>query len=189
MHDPTLALLTLLLFGSEIALAFSRRSRRTGRAQRADRGSIHVLWIVITASIATGVSLSGRRVGRFPLSPAAVRAIALTLFASGLALRWWAVVTLGRFFTVDVATHEGQTLVETGPFRFVRHPSYTGLLLAFCGFGVSLGNAVSVVVLMVPIVAALWYRMRIEEAVLRTTFGEDYVAYCARTKRLIPGVV
>jgi protein-S-isoprenylcysteine O-methyltransferase len=107
----------------------------------------------------------------------------------GLALRWWAVVTLGRFFTVDVATHADHSLVDTGPFHFVRHPSYTGLLLAFLGFGVSMGNALSLLVLMPPIVAALSYRMRVEEAALRGALGAPYADYCARTKRLIPGVI
>ena len=110
-------------------------------------------------------------------------------FVGGLAFRWWAVITLGKFFTVDVATHDDHALVATGPFRFVRHPSYTGLLLAFCGFGLSFGNTLSLIALMVPIVAALWYRMRVEEEALRRALGAPYDAYCARTKRLIPGIV
>ena len=80
-------------------------------------------------------------------------------------------------------------MVDTGPFRFVRHPSYTGSLLAFFGFGLSLSSALSQIVLMVPIVAVFWYRMLVEEAALRRALGAAYVDYCARTKRLIPGVV
>jgi protein-S-isoprenylcysteine O-methyltransferase len=135
------------------------------------------------------VSLSGMRKGFLPFPEASIRTVALTLFAVGLAVRWWAVVTLGRFFTVDVATHDDHALVDSGPFRFVRHPSYTGLILAFLAVGVSLGNAVSLVVLIVPVVAALSYRMRVEEAALRTALGASYDDYCARTKRLVPGIV
>jgi protein-S-isoprenylcysteine O-methyltransferase len=189
VHDSTLALLTLFFFGSELTLALFRRSRHTDGAKRSDRGSIHFLWIVITAAITLAVFCSGYGPGRFPVSPTVVRATALLLLVSGLALRWWAVFTLGRFFTVDVATHDDHTLVDSGPFRFVRHPSYTGLLLAFCGFGVSFGNAVSLIVLMVPLVPAFWYRIRVEESALRRVLGTPYDAYCARTKRLIPGVV
>ena len=98
-------------------------------------------------------------------------------------------IALGKFFTVDVATHDDHSLVDTGPFRFVRHPSYTGLLLEFCGFGVSLGNGLSLLVVILPIVAALAYRMRVEEAALRRVLGAPYDAYCARTKRIIPGVI
>jgi protein-S-isoprenylcysteine O-methyltransferase len=184
-----LALLTLLFFGSELTLALFRRSRRTDGATRADRGSIRLLWIVITLAITMACALASYRPTRFPFPPAWIRAVALALLAAGVAFRWWAVLTLGKFFTVDVATHDDHALVSTGPFRFVRHPSYTGLLLAFLGVGVSLGNALSVVVLMAPIVAALWYRMRVEEEALRQALGAAYDAYCARTKRLIPGVV
>lgn len=189
MHDATLGLVTLFLFGSELALALFRRSRHTDGAKAADRGSIRLLWIVITLAITLAVSFSGYGPGRFPFPPSVVRATALAFLVGGLALRWWAVFTLGRFFTVDVAMHDDHALVDTGPFRFVRHPSYTGSLLAFFGFGLSLANALSLIVLMVPIVAVFWYRMLVEEAALRQALGTTYVAYCARTKRLIPGIV
>ena len=189
VNDRTLALVTLLFFGSELALAIFRRARHTDGATRADRGSIRLLWIVITLAITMALCLSGYRPGRLPFPSAWIREAALEFFVGGLAFRWWAVFTLGRFFTVDVATHDDHALVDTGPFRLVRHPSYTGLLLAFIGFGLSLGNALSLLVLMVPIVAALWYRMRVEEDALRQALGAAYDGYCARTKRLIPGVV
>jgi protein-S-isoprenylcysteine O-methyltransferase len=184
-----LGLLTLFFFGSELALAIFRRSRRIDGAKAADQGSIRLLWIVITLAITLAVSFSGYGPGRFPFPRAVVRGTAFAFLVGGLALRWWAVFTLGRFFTVDVATHEDHSLVDRGPFRFVRHPSYTGSLLAFCGFGLSFSSALSLIVLMVPIVAVFWYRMLVEEAALRQALGVAYVDYCARTKRLIPGVV
>jgi protein-S-isoprenylcysteine O-methyltransferase Ste14 len=64
----------------------------------------------------------------------------LTLIAIGIAIRQWAVVVLGRYFTTDVRVHGGQTVVETGPYRWVRHPSYTGMLITFVGIGLALGN-------------------------------------------------
>ncbi len=189
MHDSTVGILVLLFFGSELVLALVRRARGAPGATRADGGSLRVLWIVITLAIVAAVSCSGYPKTRLPFTPAAIRAAALVLLVGGLLFRWWAVITLGKFFTVDVATHADHALVCTGPFRLVRHPSYTGLLLAFSGFGVSMGNALSLVVLMTPIVLAFAYRMGVEEAALRRNLGEAYVAYCARTKRLIPGVI
>lgn len=189
MPHSTLPLLTLLFFASELTLALVKRSRRAEGATRADGGSGPVLWFVITAAITMAVGVAGYGPGRFRFPAAWSRAVALSLLVGGLAFRWWAVITLGRFFTVDVATHADHALVDTGPFRFVRHPSYTGLLSAFLGLGVSFGNWLSVAVLMVPIVLALAYRMRIEEQALRRALGTAYDAYCARTKRLIPGVV
>jgi protein-S-isoprenylcysteine O-methyltransferase Ste14 len=70
----------------------------------------------------------------------------------------------------------------------MRHPSYTGLLLAYLALGVRSLNWVSVGIIMVPVMAALLYRIRVEEAVLTQAFGEQYRAYCAATPRLIPGV-
>jgi protein-S-isoprenylcysteine O-methyltransferase len=189
VRDPTVGLLVLLFFGSELVLALVRRARAASGATRADRGSLRALWIVITLAIFAAVLVSGYPRTRLPFPPGAIRTAALILLVGGLLFRWWAVITLGKFFTVDVATHADHALVDTGPFRLVRHPSYTGLLLAFSGFGVSMGNALSLVVLMTPIILAFAYRMRVEEAALRLQLGEAYVAYCARTKRLIPGVV
>jgi protein-S-isoprenylcysteine O-methyltransferase len=189
VHDRWLTLLTLLFFGSELTLAVLRRSRRKDGATRADRGSGLVLWFVISLAITAASSLSGNRPGRFPFPPSWTRAVATVLLLGGVSIRWWAVITLGKFFTVDVATHDDHSLVDTGPFRFVRHPSYTGLLMEFCGFGVSLGNGASLLVLMVPVVAALAYRMQVEEAALRRVLGASYDAYCARTKRIIPGLI
>ncbi len=189
MRDATLAVAAVLFFASELTLAIVKRARFSGGATRADRLSAPLLWVVISAAIMLAVSLSAYPPGRLPLSPRAIRAIALVLMLSGVAVRWWAVITLGKFFTVDVATHADHKLVDTGPFRFVRHPSYTGLLAAFLGFGVSLGNTVSLAVLMVPILVAFAYRMRVEEAALRRVLGAAYDAYCARTKRLLPGLI
>jgi protein-S-isoprenylcysteine O-methyltransferase len=181
--------ITLLFFLSEMALALFRRSKRAPGSTATDSGSLRLLWIVITLAITMAFALSGERPALWPLPHAWIRAVALVLFVSGLGIRWWAVITLGKFFTVDVATHDDHALVSTGPFRFVRHPSYTGLLLAFLGFGVSLGNTASLLVLIVPIAAALAYRMRVEEAALHRALGASYEAYCARTKRLIPGLI
>lgn len=189
MHDRWLTLLVLLFFGSELSLAILRRARRADGATRADRGSGLTLWIVITLAIAAAESVAGGRPDRFPFPPSGAKAMATILLLGGAAIRWWAVITLGKFFTVDVATHDDHSLVDTGPFRFVRHPSYTGLLVEFCGFGVSLGNAVSLLVLMVPVASALAYRMHVEEAALRRVLGAPYEAYCARTKRIVPGLL
>jgi protein-S-isoprenylcysteine O-methyltransferase len=189
VQDRWLSTLTLAFFASEVALAIRRRSRRADGATRADHGSGPLLWIVISAAVTAAFSLAGHRPGRFPFPPSAIRGTATALFLVGAVVRGWAVITLGRFFTVDVATHAGHTLVDTGPFRFVRHPSYTGLLLEFAGVGVSLGNGVSFLVLMVPVVAAMAYRIHVEEGALRSVLGDAYEAYCARTKRILPGLI
>lgn len=88
--------------------------------------------------------------------------------------------------SINVAIASDHRLVESGPYRFVRHPSYTGALMLFLGLGVAMGNWLSVVIISVPIFLAFWWRMRIEEAALLEALGETYRSYMNRTKRLIP---
>jgi protein-S-isoprenylcysteine O-methyltransferase Ste14 len=107
----------------------------------------------------------------------------------GIVIRQWAIAVLGRFFSRTVAVQEKQTVVENGPYRYVRHPSYTGALIFFVGFGLALQSWGAILAL-VPIFAVVYgYRMRVEEQVLISEFGEAYVSYSRRTKRLIPYVL
>jgi len=79
-------------------------------------------------------------------------------------------------------------VIRSGIYRHVRHPSYSGLLLAFVGLGLAFGNWVSLAVMLGPIVAALLYRIHIEEIVLLEALGREYAEYCKATRRLVPGV-
>jgi protein-S-isoprenylcysteine O-methyltransferase len=185
---PAVARTLLLFFLSEGALSIVKRARWSSKATSADRGTRLMLVVVITLAITAAVMLSGVAAGRLPWPPARVGTVAMVLLVAGLAIRWWAILTLGRFFTVDVAIHHDHTLVDHGPYRFVRHPSYTGLLLCFAGFGLAFGNALSLLAVLVPIGAALLRRIRVEESALGAALGSAYETYCATTKRLIPGV-
>jgi protein-S-isoprenylcysteine O-methyltransferase len=91
-------------------------------------------------------------------------------------------------FTVDVAIHSDHEVVQTGLYRFVRHPSYTGLLIAFLGFGVYFANWLSMIALLVPIALGMSIRVRQEEKALLRSLGPAYALYCARTKRFLPGL-
>jgi protein-S-isoprenylcysteine O-methyltransferase len=112
--------------------------------------------------------------------------IGLLLFVTGILLRWYSIIHLGRFFTVDVAISAEHRVIDSGPYRFVRHPSYTGALIAFIGVGLYVRNWISLLLLILPITAAFLWRIRIEEQALIAGLGEDYRRYAARTKRLIP---
>lgn len=107
---------------------------------------------------------------------------------SGLLLRWWSFATLGRYFTVVVQTSEDQPVVERGPYRVLRHPSYTGLLLAIAGGGLMLGNWVGAVGATGLVLIALIHRLRIEERALTAALGDRYREFAAGRVRLIPYV-
>jgi protein-S-isoprenylcysteine O-methyltransferase Ste14 len=98
------------------------------------------------------------------------------------------VLTLGRFFKVTVSIQEGHRVVSSGPYRLLRHPSYTGLLAILLGLGLMLGTWLGLAALIVlPLVGTL-IRIRVEEAVLLDALGDEYASYAAATKRLVPGV-
>ena len=181
-------LVALLFFFSELLLGLVRRARR-GEATPRDRGSMAILWIVIMTSIGVAVFCDIRRLAPLPLSRGTREVTAITVMAVGLAFRWVSILTLGRFFTVDVAAHADHQLVDVGPYRLIRHPSYTGLLIAFLGLAIYFGTWHGLALMMVTITLALLYRIRVEEEALGDRLGAQYAAYRARTKRLIPGLL
>ena len=186
MRTPYAEVLGILYFLSEVILALAKRSK--GGSVSRDRGSLALLWAVILVCI-------GLANAAFVLVPQAdsallhrLRWLGVALFAGGLALRWYSIIHLGRFFTVDVAISAGQVVVDTGPYRLVRHPSYAGALAAFLGLGICSENWLSLGVLVVPVAAAFLRRVAVEEAALVEALGDRYRGYAARTRRLIPWV-
>jgi protein-S-isoprenylcysteine O-methyltransferase Ste14 len=116
-----------------------------------------------------------------------VRWLGVVLFAAGGALRIWPVFVLGRRFSGLVAIQPGHTLVTSGVYGVVRHPSYLGLLVNSLGWGLAFRSGVGVLLTALMILPLL-ARIRAEEKLLRRQFGDEYGAYCARTSRLVPGL-
>jgi protein-S-isoprenylcysteine O-methyltransferase len=181
------SLLGLLFALSEVGLAIFKRAK-AGAAQAADRGSLSLLWLVIVMSVIVAYSLS-YRVPSLRMGLASILIdIGVVLFVAGLALRWYSIVYLGRFFTVNVAIATDHRLIDTGPYRLIRHPSYTGALMAFVGLGLCLCNWASLAAITIPTLLAFLWRMRIEEAALSQALGDKYRDYMRRTQRLIPAI-
>jgi protein-S-isoprenylcysteine O-methyltransferase Ste14 len=111
------------------------------------------------------------------------------LMIAGIVLRQWSIAVLGRYFSPTIGIQEGQAVVDRGPYRLVRHPSYTGLLIIYIGLGFVIQSWGAVLVLVAYFAAAFGYRIHVEEAVLTSKLGDEYVAYAKRTKRLIPYVL
>jgi protein-S-isoprenylcysteine O-methyltransferase Ste14 len=116
-----------------------------------------------------------------------IRWLGVVLFAAGGALRIWPVFVLGHRFSGLVAIQPGHTLVTSGVYGVIRHPSYLGLLVNALGWGLAFRSGVGLLLtaLMIPPLLA---RIRAEERLLRTQFGAAYDSYCARTSWLIPGL-
>ena len=173
---------------SEIALARIKRANPL-TSQLEDRGSLRLLWLAISVGVALAIAAQWVPSTRLPGSAQLLGVLASALLLAGLTIRWVSILTLGRFFTVNVAIQADHSVVKTGPYRFVRHPSYSGLFLAFVGLGVFFANWLSIIGLLVPIALAVLNRVVTEERALVSSLGPPYSAYCARTKRFIPRVV
>ena len=171
---------------SELYLACTRHSRM--QAVSRDRRSLFLLWAVIIVSLWLGIQM----IWLYPRAtlpyPRGCYFFGFILFLAGLALRWYSIGYLGRYFTIDVSISAEHKLVDSGPYCYIRHPTYTGALLAFVGLGLCFGNWLTILFLTVPIIGAFLWRIRIEESALTDALGEDYRAYMRRTKRLIPRV-
>jgi len=112
--------------------------------------------------------------------------VGIGLLLMGIALRWYSAVVLGKYFTFDVAVQSGQTLVEVGPYRYIRHPSYSGALLSLLGYGLALGNWAGLAAALSCLGFAYAYRIPVEESALTSALGEAYTQYTKRTWRLVP---
>jgi protein-S-isoprenylcysteine O-methyltransferase Ste14 len=174
------------LLSEVVLIVFTRRNLRG--ASPHDRGSRTLLWCVIGAGVAAGTAAQSVSAARIRMPEPWLLGVSLLLLAGGLVIRWAAILTLGHLFSTSVAIHQDHRLVQTGLFRLVRHPSYSGLLLLFLGLALSFGNWLSFAAIVVPFLAALLYRIQVEEFSLREALGQDYAEYCRSTKRLVPGV-
>ena len=115
--------------------------------------------------------------------------VGVTLMLGGLALRWWANAVLGRFYTSTLRLAEDQQIVRAGPYRLVRHPGYGGVLLLWVRAGLASQNwAVAAIILSLMSVAYA-YRIKSEESMLQTAFGDQYRSYMQSTWRLVPWVI
>jgi protein-S-isoprenylcysteine O-methyltransferase Ste14 len=174
--------------GSELFLGF-RHGRLPAGATDYDSGSKWWLIGSVWASVAIAMWVA------FLVPSTAIRSgriewfvLGLVLMVAGMALRWYSIHVLGTSFTPEVTTRPGQEVISTGPYRWIRHPSYTGGLLTVLGVLVCCVNWLSVAALVV-VVAGYANRIRIEERALARDLGLAYRDYMRRTKRLIPFLV
>jgi protein-S-isoprenylcysteine O-methyltransferase Ste14 len=150
-----------------------------------DRGSYWIILLVVWGSMF--FSLLARRLdwGIFHNN---LQYLGLGFVFFGIVFREWAVFSLGRFFNVKVSIASGQLLVKHGPYRWVRHPAYSGSILCLVGFPLALGTWIGGLVVLVFSFAGYLYRIQVEEKTLLNVFGDEYREYMRNTWRLFPGL-
>ena len=171
------------LFG---AVLVPRLRRRGATRVKRDRGSGALIIFTVFVSIILALSLGYAGVGRLPdwvFYPG------IFLMLLGVVVRQWAIAVLGRFFSLTVRVAEDHRVVVRGPYRLVRHPSYTGVLITFIGLALAVQSSGALLVLLAVFSVSYGYRMRVEERVLQSELGQDYAEYMKRTKRLIPFLI
>jgi protein-S-isoprenylcysteine O-methyltransferase Ste14 len=173
-------------FISEILL---NRFLRSGKNIKndLDKGTIRIIWITIGIANSLGI-IFAIFLSALICNNLIIPCVGLFLIVLGMILRFISIWTLGRFFTVDIAIRDDQTIKQDGIYRFIRHPSYSGSILSFVGFGISLNNWISLLVISIPVIIAMLNRIKIEERLLIDQFGGEYLDYMKKTDRLIPWI-
>jgi protein-S-isoprenylcysteine O-methyltransferase Ste14 len=173
---PTLAVWAAL----EVGLRVREAVQGKGRRER-DRGTRVLVALSLGAAIGVAAALAAR-------TPGGGWVAGVPVMWLGLGVRVWAVAALGGGFRTTVEVEPDQAVVTTGPYRWIRHPAYAGLLLIAGGFGLAAGSLLAAAAGLLLALPAIVRRIHVEEAELESVLGDAYRAYEARTSRLVPGV-
>ena len=169
---------------SEIIINRILRPSKTKDSQT-DRGSLTLIWIAVFLGIFAAIYVANRYY--YPLlENEKIRYVGLIIICLGIIFRIIIIKTLGDFFTVTVAIRQNHQLKKDGFYKYVRHPSYSASLLSFIGFGISLNNILALLIVFTFIFIAFAFRIKIEENTLIAHFGDEYINYKKKTKKLIP---
>ena len=161
------------------------RSPGSHETSRRDRGSRLTIFLGVFGSIAAVYAFAG---SGFAALPGFVVYAGLALMFAGVGLRQWAIAVLGRYFSTSVRAVAGHRIVTAGPYRLLRHPSYSGAIVTVLGIGFAGGSWEGIVTVLALALAAYGHRIHVEEKFLIAQSGEEYLAYRARTKRILPFV-
>jgi protein-S-isoprenylcysteine O-methyltransferase Ste14 len=162
------------------------RQRSKGKiTYSGDKGSLWVLYILITIGYFLSFAIGATKIGRVYYWDTFF-AIGVTLITIGLITRIQSMLTLKQYFTYSVAKVDNHKLIERGLYKVIRHPGYLGQLIIFIGISISLSNWLSILAMTIPIMIGYGYRIKVEERFMLEQLGKDYLDYQKRTKRIIP---
>ena len=183
---PLLLIVTMAWGAMEVSQFSQGLEARKGATKIGGATSRAVFWTCLIAA-SVFLYLAPRIVPAAAIRPgAAAFAAGMAILVAGLVLRGWSFKTLGEYFTFTVMVSSDQPVITAGPYRLLRHPSYTGILLACAGAGLASANWAGLAAMaLLPLAVILW-RIRIEENALMTTLGDRYRAYASHHKRLVP---
>jgi protein-S-isoprenylcysteine O-methyltransferase Ste14 len=145
-----------------------------------------ILTLLIIEGVVLAYVLSNSKFARLP-GDQNLHIMAGTIITwSGIFLRYWAIRTLGTCFRTVIVVLENQPVIKTGPYKWIRHPSYMGAILIFSGLAITFGNFAGIIIVNVLVTMGYYWRIIIEEKVLLSSFGQEYLDYIKQTKKLVP---
>jgi len=186
MTIVTITYFSLLFFLSELVLMVVKHSKKGGTKTKNDRKSLVLLWITIPLSLTIGFFMANRQ--EWNILNHTIAILGLTVFIIGIIIRWVSIIQLNKEFTVDVAIIKNHHLNTEGIYKYLRHPSYLGLILICSGLSIAMNSVISFAVITIPILLALSYRIKTEENILISQFGKTYKDYMTKTFRIIPKI-
>jgi protein-S-isoprenylcysteine O-methyltransferase Ste14 len=181
-----LVLVCILWAISENITSFTKKADSSEK--KYDETSIRIFHLVTYLSIIIGVIVGIIGIGHINLWYPYLSYLGIAFIIAGFVFRQMAIKTLEQYFSVNLRIVQGHEIIKTGMYGYIRHPSYTGTLISFLGLGLGLASWLSIVVVFVPILIVHLHRMNIEEKMLVAHFGNDYIEYMSKTKRLIPKI-
>ncbi|MFI5159412.1 MAG: methyltransferase family protein [Sphingobacteriales bacterium] len=180
--------LQIAFFVSEVLLLLFKRSKNSGQRNNSDKRSLLILWIVIVVAFTLGNFIGREYPVWYINNYEIVVYTGMAICILGFAIRWTAVIQLGKMFTVDVTITDNHNLKTNGLYKIVRHPSYLGLLMIIAGLAICLNSIAGFLMIVVPSFLAINHRIKVEEQVLIAEFGEQYIDYKKRISKIIPGI-
>ncbi|HEY9075160.1 MAG TPA: isoprenylcysteine carboxylmethyltransferase family protein [Anaerolineaceae bacterium] len=186
MDPKIIAIITVsYLYGFfEVIMNLQQRSRNNAITTK-DKGSLWLLYGLITLGYALSFSIGATKIGRM-YSWNSFFAVGMVLVIMGFIVRIHSIRTLKHYFTYSVAKMENHKIIATGLYKYIRHPGYLGQIMIFLGISISASNWVSILFMMIPVSIGYLYRISIEEKFMSEQLGEDYLIYREHTKKIIP---
>jgi protein-S-isoprenylcysteine O-methyltransferase Ste14 len=186
MLEQILNIVSGLFVVSELTLLAIKKSKKSEVRDSRDRSSKLIIWIFIAVGIFCGIFVARRM--QLDHREMGLVVGGICIFVIGMIIRLSAIYQLGKEFTVDVVIGKEHKLHDTGLYKRVRHPSYSGMVLEFIGLSMLFNSYYAIPAVVLPVLLALIYRMNIEEKALKDALGPPYADYMKRTKRILPGI-
>jgi protein-S-isoprenylcysteine O-methyltransferase Ste14 len=162
-----------------------RQNRKNTVAASGDKGSLLLLYVLITTGYVLSFSIGATRIGRI-YHWDTFFVVGSVLVIIGLIIRVQSILTLKHCFTYSVAKVEDHRLIETGLYKSIRHPGYLGQVIIFIGISTMLSDWISILLMIIPVAIGHGYRINMEEQFMTEQLGRDYLDYRKRTRRIIP---